>query len=69
MLRPVVPHRAGRTEVTMSRTLRGFLLAESGQDLIEYALLASFLSLASIAALKFLGPRIAKSFGPVIGAL
>ena len=53
----------------MSRMLRGFLLAESGQDLIEYALLASFIGIASIAALKILGPKIGKAFGPVIGAL
>jgi Flp pilus assembly pilin Flp len=56
-------------EVTMSRMLRAFLLAESGQDLIEYALLASFIGIGSIAALKILGPKIGKAFGPVIGAL
>ena len=39
--------------------LREFLKDESGQDLIEYALLASFLAISSVAALKVLGPKVA----------
>jgi len=32
---------------------------EEGQDLIEYALLTSFIAMASIAALNVLGPIVA----------
>lgn len=53
----------------MSRMLRGFVADESGQDLIEYALLTSFLAIASIAVLKLLGSHIAKAFSPISQAL
>ena len=49
----------------MSRMLRGFIADESGQDLIEYALLATFLAVVSIAGLKLLGSHIKKSFTPL----
>jgi len=49
----------------MSRTLRGFVADESGQDLVEYALLASLLSVASIAALKLLGSKIGIAFAQI----
>jgi Flp pilus assembly pilin Flp len=41
------------------RTLQEFIEDESGQDLVEYALLASFLAISSVAALKILGPKVA----------
>ena len=53
----------------MGRTLRGFMTDETGQDVIEYALLTSFLALVSIAALKFLGAKINKNFSPIVQAL
>jgi Flp pilus assembly pilin Flp len=53
----------------MGRTLRGFVIDETGQDLIEYALLTSFLAIASIATLKLLGTKISKSFLPIYTAL
>jgi Flp pilus assembly pilin Flp len=53
----------------MSRMLRGFVADESGQDIIEYALLTSFLAIASIATLKLLGSHIVKSFSPLNQAL
>jgi pilus assembly protein Flp/PilA len=49
--------------------LRGFVADESGQDLIEYALLGSFLAIASIATLKLIGSQVAKSFTPISAAL
>ena len=49
----------------MGRMLRGFVADESGQDIIEYALLASFVALVSIAGLKLLGSQVAKSFKPL----
>lgn len=38
--------------------LRRFAQEEEGQDLIEYALLAGFLSITSILTLLALGPKI-----------
>ena len=53
----------------MSRMLRGFVADESGQDIIEYALLTSLLAIVSIAGLKILGTTVAKWFSPVTAAL
>jgi Flp pilus assembly pilin Flp len=53
----------------MGRMLRGFVADESGQDLIEYSLLATFIAIASIATLKLLGKHIAKSLSPLNQAL
>ena len=53
----------------MSRMLRGFVADESGQDLVEYALLASLLAIVSVAALRLLGNRISKSFAQVTASL
>jgi len=41
------------------RSLRLFIEEESGQDLVEYSLLAAFIAISSVAALKVLGPKIA----------
>jgi pilus assembly protein Flp/PilA len=41
------------------KALKNFIVAEEGQDLVEYALLAALLSIVSIAALTTLGPVIA----------
>jgi pilus assembly protein Flp/PilA len=46
-------------------TLMNFLAREDGQDLVEYALLAALLSIASIAALKILGPKIAATWDKI----
>ena len=47
------------------RTLREFLKDESGQDLVEYALLASLVAIASIAALKVLGAKVSGFYGTI----
>jgi pilus assembly protein Flp/PilA len=49
--------------------IKNFILAEEGQDLVEYALLAALLSIVSIAALKTLGPKIAQAWGTIEAAL
>ncbi len=41
------------------RLVRRALREEGGQDLIEYALLASFVAMASFVALQILGPTVA----------
>ena len=42
---------------------------EAGQDLIEYALLAAFVALGSVAALTVLGPAIKTLFESVVKKL
>ncbi len=39
-------------------SIRSLLRGERGQDLIEYALLASFIAMVVVAALRLLGPKI-----------
>jgi Flp pilus assembly pilin Flp len=38
--------------------LRRFLRDENGQDMVEYALLASFISIVAIAAIRAIGPLV-----------
>ena len=38
--------------------LRRFLHEEDGQDMVEYALLAAFISIVAIAALRAIGPLV-----------
>ena len=52
----------------MSRMLRRLLADESGQDLVEYAILAALIATVSIAALSILGRTVPKLFVPVIAA-
>ena len=47
------------------KNIRDFITREDGQDLVEYALLAALLSIASIAALKVLGPKIAATWDKI----
>jgi pilus assembly protein Flp/PilA len=49
--------------------LKNFIAREDGQDLVEYALLAALLSIASIAALKILGPKISATWDKISAAL
>lgn len=49
--------------------LRAFLCDEGGQDLMEYGLLASFLSVAAIALLRLLGVPIVAMFQRLLDAL
>ena len=48
-----------RYRSAISRLARRAVTDESGQDLIEYALLASFVAMASVVALQILGPTLA----------
>jgi Flp pilus assembly pilin Flp len=40
------------------RPLQEFIRNESGQDLVEYALLASLIAVVSVASLKVLGGKL-----------
>ena len=45
--------------------MRWFIRDEQGQDLIEYALLASLVAIVSIAALKALGAKVSTFYNTV----
>ena len=49
----------------MIQVLRRFLTDDSGQDLVEYALLLVLLTIVVIAALQLLGPNIGEFFNEV----
>jgi len=49
--------------------LRKLFCEESGQDMIEYALLASFISIVAIATLRLIGPLIVAIYEDIQGAL
>jgi pilus assembly protein Flp/PilA len=58
--------------VDMKRTLQlaeGLLADESGQDLIEYALIAALIAVAAIAALKGLNNKISNEFNTIGSSL
>jgi Flp pilus assembly pilin Flp len=40
------------------KNLKRFIREEDGQDMIEYALLASFISIVAIVALRAIGPLV-----------
>ncbi|HMB68717.1 MAG TPA: Flp family type IVb pilin [bacterium] len=42
----------------MMNTLKRFIREDDGQDMIEYALLASFISIVAIVALRAIGPLV-----------
>ena len=50
-------------------TLINFLRKDDGQDMVEYALLASFISIVAIAALRAIGPLVNAIYVRVQGAL
>jgi pilus assembly protein Flp/PilA len=47
------------------RVLQGLLREESGQDLIEYALVAAIIGLAAVAAMSTLASNISNAFSAV----
>ncbi len=52
-----------------SRLLRVFLSDETGQDLIEYALIAALVAVAAITAIKGLGNKISNEFNTIGNSL
>lgn len=54
---------------SMKQLLKNLMTEESGQDLIEYALVAALVGLGSVAAMNGLANSIAKTFGGVSNAL
>lgn len=56
------PINMNKREWGMIKRLRRFLTDDSGQDLVEYALLLVLLTIVVIAALQLLGPTIGEFF-------
>ena len=54
-----------RDEKMLKRLFRD----EKGQDMIEYALLAAFISIAAIVAVKAIGPLLVIIYNKVVTAL
>jgi len=53
----------------MKNLIKRFVVETEGQDLIEYALLAALIAVASIGAMGILSAAINGEFGVVSGAL
>jgi pilus assembly protein Flp/PilA len=51
------------------RYLKNFLRDESGQDMVEYGLLAAFISIVAIAALTAIGPLVNAIYVAIQNAL
>ena len=49
--------------------LKSFLTEDSGQDMIEYGLLAAFVSIVAIASLRAIGPLVNTIYVNVQNAL
>jgi pilus assembly protein Flp/PilA len=49
--------------------LKRFLVEDKGQDMVEYGLLAAFISIAAITALSLIGPKISEIFTKIQTAL
>jgi Flp pilus assembly pilin Flp len=61
--------RKERREVEMLKKFRNLFADERGQDMVEYALLASFISIVAIAAIKLIGPLVVTIYNGVVTAL
>jgi pilus assembly protein Flp/PilA len=49
----------------MKKLFVQFMREESGQDLIEYALIAALIALAAVGAMQTVGSKIANTFNSV----
>jgi len=50
-------------------TIKRFIREDDGQDMIEYALLASFISIVAIVALRAIGPLVNTIYQNIQGSL
>ena len=53
----------------MMQKLRNLISDEKGQDLIEYGLLASFISIAALITIRLIGPLIVPLYEAIQAAL
>ncbi|HXE08073.1 MAG TPA: hypothetical protein VN612_09260 [Acidobacteriaceae bacterium] len=59
----------GRKADSMLQLLKTLALEDSGQDLIEYALIAALVGVAGVSALRVLNNTVGSAFSGVNGAL
>jgi pilus assembly protein Flp/PilA len=64
----LTPRRTEKMNVT-KQLLKNLLNDESGQDLIEYALIAALIALGAIVAMQSLSGKIANEFNTVGNSL
>jgi pilus assembly protein Flp/PilA len=64
-----LPRNFSVKEIFMSQQFRRFLTDESGQDLIEYALVAALLAIVAITGLNGLASKINSEFTKVGSSL
>ncbi len=58
-----------RRDAQMLRKLRNLFADERAEDMIEYGLLASFISVVAIAVLKLFGPLVISLYNSVVTAM
>lgn len=51
------------------KALRTLLKREEGQDMIEYAVLAAFISIVAIVTIKLIGPLLVTIYTNIVTAL
>jgi Flp pilus assembly pilin Flp len=56
-------------EATMYKLLKNLHRQDEGQDMVEYALLASFISIAAIATIQLIGPLVLAIYQAIWTAL
>jgi Flp pilus assembly pilin Flp len=62
-------HRAPQRKDPAMKKLIPFLREDDGQDMVEYALLASFISIVAIVALRAIGPLVNTIYQNIRAAL
>jgi len=63
------PKNSKRRNVEMNRLLKRLATEDSGQDLIEYALVAALVGLGAVAAMRGLSNNVGKTFNGVGNSL
>lgn len=51
------------------KALRKLLKRDEGQDIIEYAVLAAFISIVAIAVIRLIGPLLTTIYQAIVDAL
>jgi Flp pilus assembly pilin Flp len=56
--RPLAFLRSSSRKAFVMKSLHGFVRKDDGQDLVEYALLASFISIVAVVTIRAIGPLV-----------
>lgn len=65
----VAGNRRPETRTPDVNTISRFLREDEGQDMVEYALLASFISIVAIVAIRAIGPLVRTIYQNIQAAL